>query len=142
MIAWRDVLGLAAVRGDHKQVRAFEAGVVVPVAVEEARKDHGLDFGIGALFVFGFVAGVGAAIGIYLGDEQDSLPVREPHGAIGFCRDVGDLLGFSDCSARGRVKIGRPYLRAAATRADEEELLAVGRPAAAGFARWIGGQLP
>src|SRR5260370_5695336 len=142
VIAGRDLRVHSATGRNDEEMRALKVGVVIPVPIEKPRKDHGLYLGKGTLLIFGFVAGVGAAFGIHLGDKENFLSIREPHGAISFRGYTGDLLGFAGHSAGGGIEVGGPHLRVAATRADEEEFLSIRRPAATGLARRIGSHLP
>src|SRR5258708_34931934 len=100
-------------------MRAFEIGVMVPVAIKEPGENHCLDFGVGPLVVFGFVAGVGIAFGIDLGSEEDLLAVGEPHGAVCFGGYASNFLWLADHCPASRIKVADPDLGAAVAGADK-----------------------
>src|SRR5579864_8460236 len=113
MITGRQVFGHAAFRRDNKQMAALAAGVMVPVAEQQMFKDHGLYFGLGALFIAEFVAVVVHASGENLRSKDDVLPVGRPDRAVGLSGDAGDFLCRAGWGAIRRIKAADPYLGAA-----------------------------
>jgi len=128
--------GGSAIGVHDEQVRAQPVFPGAPVAVQQPIDDARA---AGPALVLGgapLVAGVVAALGVYLGDERQHAAVGRPLRAIGARRNARDL---PLPAARDVVY---PDLRRAAARADERDGTAVGTPRRAAAAERIRGDAP
>ena len=134
-IVGREIPHRAVLHRNQKQMAAFFAGVVVPMAVEQASEDLRLHrarrqrrIPIRITLVAGGRVRRGDCLAVWKhrGSNDHRLAVGGPDGVVGFGRDCGQFLRVG-CFAVETVELGDPDLLRSASAAEEEDMFAVGR---------------